>query len=194
MKKLLSFGLTSAFAFTFVGAQCGTPTGLTRTCSGSTVQMEQFRVVGSPDCSGSGAMTVSVPMAGSCSISVIEPSTIPLPTSGTFNDSAGATGYDLTKGNWTLEPPPTAMMQQMSSLNCLAGAADTQGNIPLTCNVEMCEVVGDDDEPTCTYGGTCDTELIPFVGDAAVLNPPPSSDAGGGVTTDASPGDANHPG
>ncbi len=160
--RSLPFLVCLGFAASFVGADCSTPTGLTRTCSGSAVTNLWFHVISG--CGGSsGTVEISVPTAGQCTVTVVEPTAVGLPTTGTFNETAGATGYVLAKGGWTLEPPPTGMMQETggSSLQCTAGAPTAAGDISLTCNITTCSQTGDDDEYTCSITGMCDMQLSP---------------------------------
>jgi hypothetical protein len=121
MRKLLSI----LFGMTFVGAQCGSPSGLTRTCSGSTAQTLFYKVGGG--CGAAGTISVSVASAGSCIVNVIEDSPVMLPESGSFNASAGASGYDLAKGNWNLSDPSMGNMDVGTFLNCTGTAATSTG-------------------------------------------------------------------
>lgn len=188
VKKLL---LCIGLAITFVGADCSTPSGLTRSCSGAAVQNLKFSVVGS--CGGSGTIELSVPNAGQCAITVLEGSSLAmagLPTVGMFGESAGATSYNLAAGGWTLQAMTNGMIGDNAGLQCTADAP-VGGVIPLSCNITACSQVGEDLEPTCSISGTCTMHLTPASLDAAISSP--SLDAGGGGVDAATPKDATTP-
>ena len=169
MKYLLCF----CFAASFVGAQCESPTPLTRSCSGSTVQTAYFYAQTGCPGGSAGYITVSVPTAGQCALSVTEPTAVGLPTTGTFGESAGGTSSDLSKGNWNLEPPPTGTQidQAETYLTCTGGAALPGGDITLTCSITSCTQEGDDDDYSCNLMGSCQVQLAPSSADAASMVP-----------------------
>jgi hypothetical protein len=176
MKYLLLAGL----AVSFIGADCGsTPTGLTRSCPGSTPQTLRYSVVQGCGDNADGLITLSVGGAGSCALSLLEPSPVGLPTAGYFNDEATTTGYDLAKGNWNLQNPTTDYVVVGDSLSCTAGGANAAGAIALECNITSCGYVGDDDDPTCQTGGTCMVNFTPFLGSLDAGAPPDATTGSG---------------
>jgi hypothetical protein len=165
MRKLLFLG----FAVSLLGAQCGTPTGLTRSCPGSMAQTAYYSVAGS--CGDEGTISVTLGMAGSCALGVIEPTGVGLPTVGTFNDLASQTDFQLAKGNWNLDDPSVGTMNVGTFLNCTSGTASSTGEINFTCEENVC-AVGDTDDVECNTGGTCTAHLTP------TQAPPAQADAG----------------
>jgi hypothetical protein len=160
--------LLLAFAASFAGADCGTPTGLTRTCPGSQPQSVYFGVGGS--CGDQGKMEVTVANAGDCNIAVIEPTGIGLPSIGAFSDLGSTTGYDLSKGNWNLNDPSVGIMNVGTFLSCTGGAANAAGDFDLGCEQRVC-VVGASDDVQCSTGVSCTAHLSP-------ASAPASQDAG----------------
>jgi hypothetical protein len=182
MKRII----TILAATTFVQADCATPTPPMQQCPTKT-QSVNYAVAGS--CGGSGIITLLVPTAGSCDVSVVEDgNVIGLPNTGTFTPSAAQTGYKLALGGWTLEPPPTGMLGDNSGLNCSVSSA-TAAELTLTCSITICSVVGDDSEATCTVSGSCQAHLTPAPPGAT-----PDLDAGSGVdASDDASSDAGAP-
>ena len=129
-----------------------------------------------PGCPGGSSRVrsrVSVPTAGQCALGVTEPTAVGLPTTGTFGESAGGTSYNLSKGNWNLEPPPTGTQidQAETYLTCTGGAALPGGDITLTCSITSCTQEGDDDDYSCNLMGSCQVQLTPSSADAASMVP-----------------------
>ena len=183
MKYLLFFLL----ALTFVGADCETPHGLTRYCGGSKVETAYYKVSGS--CGANGTMMVTVGSANSCAIGVVEPTAVALPSVGSFNASAGATLFELSKGNWNLDDPSIGIMNVGTFLDCAGSAANAAGDIELTCEENVC-AVGDSDDVECNTGGTCVAHLTPTTADAGSRVPPldastRDTSSGDGSTVDA---------
>jgi hypothetical protein len=164
-----------AFAFSFAGASCETPSGLTRPCPGSKPQTAYYSVTG--DCGGYGVITVSVANADSCAIGVLEPTSVGLPTVGAFSDLASQTGYDLDKGNWNLNDPSEGIMNVGTFLSCTSGTAKVAGHFDLNCEQEVCSV--GEDEVTCMTGVPCTAHLAETTADAgAVVVPQDAGDSG----------------
>jgi hypothetical protein len=157
-----------AFAASFAGADCGTPSGLTRTCPGSQPQKAYFGVAGS--CGAAGVMEVTVANAGDCDIAVIEPTGIGLPSVGGFNDMGSTTNYELSKGNWNLNDPSVGDMNVGTFLSCTGGAANAAGDFDMNCEQRVC-TVGDSDDVQCSTGVSCTAHLSP-------ASAPASADAG----------------
>lgn len=178
MKTLLSV----AFALTFIGASCQSVNPLTRSCPGSTVQSVQYLVQG--DCGQTGVATIAASVAGQCTLSVLESTSVGLPTAGTFSDVANQTDYQLLKGNWNLQNPPQGQNECNSGLDCNGSAAGADGSMTLTCNITECETIGEDVEPTPVFAGTCVAHLTVFTGDAGMYNGTPDA----GVLADAAVG------
>jgi hypothetical protein len=166
MKRAIQLFLASSFAASFVGAQCGNPTPLTRSCPGSTAQTAFYKVTGG--CGDPGTISVSVSSAGSCAVNVEEATAVGLPVGGSF--SAASTTYDLTKGSWNLAPTNGGsdyMMQGGTYLDCTGTAATAAGDITLTCQKNSC-MIGDTDDVVCSTGGSCTAHLSPTSSDAGI--------------------------
>jgi hypothetical protein len=157
MKRLLTLLGSMTVSMTFVQADCGTPTPPAQECP-TQPQSVNYAVEGS--CGNSGIITVLVPMADTCDISVIENENIGLPHTGTFAPSAAKTNYKLSEGGWTLQPPPSGMLGDNGGLDCSITSV-TGNETTLKCSITVCSVVGDDDEPTCTFAGSCEAHLTP---------------------------------
>jgi hypothetical protein len=173
MKHLLLL----AFACSFAGASCETPSPLVRACPGSAVQTAYYRVSG--DCGGEGVITVTVASADSCLIGVLEPSGVGLPTVGSFSDLGGQTGYEITKGNWNVNDPGAGSNNVGTFLTCTAGAASSAGVITLACEQNLC-IPSENEDVTCTMG-MCTAHLTPASADAGIVVPPQDA------TIDSSP-------
>lgn len=173
----MKYLLLLAFACSFSGASCETPSGLTRTCPGSTVQTAYYSVAG--DCGGSGVITVTVAAADSCLIGVLERTGVNLPTAGSFGDLGSQTGFQIAKGNWNLNDPGAGSDNVGTFLTCTSGLASASGEINFTCEQNVC-TPSDNDDVTCSVG-TCMAHLTPASADAGIVVP--AQDA----TIDASP-------
>jgi hypothetical protein len=175
-----------AFAVTFIGSSCETPTGLTRSCPGSTVQSSRFLAQGS--CGDTGVLTIALGTAGACTVTVDGSTTIGLPGMASFNDVASQTKYDITQGNLNFQNATNGTIGDNGGTACSSGAANASGVITLNCTITVCSTVGEDLEPTCAPGPTCMMALTPFTGDAAAYNIVPDasvSSAEAGAAKDA---------
>jgi hypothetical protein len=159
-----------------VEADCESVTGIVRTCPGSTQQTERFLAEGS--CGDTAVITIEVPTAGLCGLTLSEDTAVALPTSGMFNVDATQTDYVLGRGNWTLQNPPTGIEGENAGLTCTSGTINSRGGLDLDCEITVCSTVGEDLEPTCAFAGTCATHLTPVTGDAGGPTP---ADAGASV-------------
>jgi hypothetical protein len=163
----MKYLLLLAFACSFSGASCETPSGLTRSCPGSTVQTAYYRVAGS--CGAGGVVTVTVASADSCTIGLLEATAVGLPTVGSFGSNAGATDFKLTAGNWNLNDPSLGMGNVGTFLSCTSGAAEASGEINFTCEQNVC-MASDSDDVECSVT-TCAAHLTPAPADAGIAVP-----------------------
>jgi len=171
MRYLLFLG----FAASFAGADCGTPSPLTRSCPGSTPVTLRYYVVQGCEAEN-GYVNISVGTANDCTINVVEPTAVQLPTVGSFNDLASQTGYQLAKGNWNLQDPTMqGNVVAGNSYQCTGRAATASGDITLDCIITSCVQGADDIQ--CNTAGTCNVHLTPAALDAGT-GPSPVMDAG----------------
>ena len=166
-----------AFAASLAGANCGTPNGLTRSCPGAKPQSASFRVINGCG-GGEGNITATVGMADDCTISILEPSGIGIPTSGYFDTSAGETTFTLSGGDWHLQNPTMTFKVAGTTFDCLGSPAAPGGELNFACNIDSCGIQGQDTDITCNTLGTCTLHLIPTSGDAGMSRSP--ADASGG--------------
>lgn len=123
----------SLFALALVATACGS-TGTQVTCP-TKAQSLTFTARGS--CSGgntTGTITIST-QPGLCTLLVKGGAGVGLPTTGQFTGTAMSTGYDLSKGNWTLNLEEGNAADGSIIVDCdesMSGANE----IDLNCSIE----------------------------------------------------------
>jgi hypothetical protein len=134
------------FAFSLLVACGSSPSNLA--CA-TTKQSVAYSVLGS--CSGASSSKITISTQPSlCSLVVANGVQSGLPATGQFTgdaNEAGADGFDLTKGNWTLDVNEGNAADGSITTRCTPtlGAA---GTIELSCSSEVCQ-------PSDCTGGSC---------------------------------------
>jgi hypothetical protein len=161
IKELVFLGV----ALSFTGASCSGVSSTDRVCPGLKVESVTYAAGG---CGASGTIIISAETAGDCTLTVLEPTAVGLPSAGYFGSAATATGYDFAKGNWQLVSLPTGNIGDNAGLNCTSSAGASPGSVQLNCIITTCTTSGESQDPSCTQTGSCVEQLVPISGDASV--------------------------